>query len=196
MTKSRTEIAEYLASLANAEFERQRNEVATLPEGSQTALLVEGCRVLDYHHVVHFMSSTPEQFLSDFEFRVMVRGWNAFIAVLLPYAGKLKGIPSALSTPEFRQSILSILLSLGSATLMRENAEMVRHGMADCTIDGTVITFRMSDRCNLDHFLDRLEDEKLRRIEETMPGDGFFRDVIARTKVENLDERIRAIVFP
>jgi hypothetical protein len=193
---TRTEIADYLAALAKAEFERQRDQVANLPDDSQTVLLIEGCRVLDYHHVAHFLSSKTDPFLSDFEFNVMIRGWNPFVALLLPYVGKLKGIPSVESTPEFRRTILSILMGLGSATLMRENAEMYRHGMAECTIDGSVITFRMSDRCNLDHFLDRIEGEKLRRVEETMPGDKLFRDIIAKTTVENLDERMRALVFP
>jgi hypothetical protein len=193
---TRAELADQLAALASEEFERQRKQVAELPEGSQTLLLIEGCRVLDFQHVVHFMSSTPERFLTEFEFVVMVRGWNAFVALLLPHVGKLKGIPSAESTPEFRQVILSILLGLGSATMLRENAEMFRHGMAECNIENNVITFRMSDRCGLDHFLDRLEGEKLRRLEEEMPGRDIFRKAIAETTVPDLDERIRALVFP
>jgi hypothetical protein len=196
MTNSRTELAERLAAIALAAFERQREELARLPDGSQTLLLIEGCRVLDFQHVVHFMSKTPERFLSEFEFAVMMRGWNAFIALLLPNVGKIRGIPSVESTPEFRHSILSILMSLGSATLLRENAEMFRHGMAECTIEESVITFRMSDRCGVDHFLDRLEAEKLRRLEATMPGENVFREAIQRTKIDNLDDRIRALVFP
>ena len=151
---------------------------------------------MDFHHVVHFMSSNPERGLSDFDFAVMVRGWNAFLALLLPHVGNLKGIPRAESTPEFRHSVLSILLSLGGAMILRENAEMYRHGMAECTFDDTTITFRMSDRCGVDHFLDRLEDDKLRRLEDALPGDKPFRELIAKTKVENLDERMRALVFP
>ena len=193
---TRAEIADRLAALADAEFKRQREEVLALPEGSQTVLLIEGCRVVDFHHVIHFMSKQPELGLSDFHFAVMVRGWNAFVTLLLPHVGKLKGIPSAESTPEFRQSVLSILMSLGSATIMRENAEMYRHGMAECTFEGTVITFRMSDRCSVDHFLDRLEEDKLRRLEESMPGESIFRDIIRRTTIDNLDDRIRALVFP
>jgi len=98
------------------------------------------------------------------------------------------------STPAFRETVLLILLGLGGATILRENAEMYRHGMAECTIDGTTIAFRMSDRCSVDHFLDRLEEDKLRRLEDSMPGDKLFREVIAKTTVENLDERTRALV--
>jgi hypothetical protein len=128
---SRAEIANQLAALADAEFKRQEAEVADLPPGSQTVLLIEGCRVVDFHHVVHFMSKA-ERPLSDFDFAVMVRGWNAFVALLLPHVGTLRGIPSVESTSEFRRSVLSILMTLGSATIMRENAEMYRHGMAEC----------------------------------------------------------------
>jgi hypothetical protein len=126
----------------------------------------------------------------------MTRGWNAFLALLLPYVGKLKGIPGVESTPEFRQSVLSIIMSLGSATLMRENAEMYRHGMAECVIDGDVITFRMSDRCSIDHFLDRIEADKLRRVEAAMPNENIFEEFIRRTAVENLDDKIRSLVYP
>jgi hypothetical protein len=196
MKNPRTEMADKLAAIANAEFERQRDEVAGLPSGAHTLFLIEGCRVIDFQHVAHFMSKTPELFLSEFEFTIMMRGWNAFVALLLPDVGELKGIPSVESTPEFRQSILSILMSLGSATLMRENAEMYRHGMAECTIDENVITFRMSDRCSVDHFLDRLEDDKLRRLEDSSPLTNVFREAIRRTKIDNLDERIRSLVFP
>jgi hypothetical protein len=193
---SRAEIADQLAALADAEFKRQREQVIALPNGSQTILLLEGCRVIDFHHVVHFMSDAPERGLSDFDFAVMARGWNAFLALLLPHVGNLKGIPTVESTPEFRQSVLSILLSLGGATILQENAEMYRHGMAECTIDGTTITFRMSDRCSVDHFLDRLEEDKLRRLEDNMPGDNIFKEIIRQTSVEDLDDRIRALVFP
>jgi hypothetical protein len=196
MTISRTEMADRLGAIARAEFERQREEVFCLPDGSQTLLLIEGCRVLDFQHVAHFMSKSPEQFLPEFEFAVMMRGWNAFVALLLPYVGRLKGIPNVESTPELRQSVLSILMALGSATLMRENAEMFRHGMAECSIEDNVITFRMSDRCSVDHFLDRLEADKLRRLQDTMHGENVFREAIRRTKVENLDDRIRALVYP
>jgi hypothetical protein len=182
----RIDLADRLAALASAEIARQREQVANLPAGSQTALLIESCRVLDYHHVIHFMSSKPDPFLSDFEFAVMLRGWNAFVSLLLPYVGNLKGIPAVESTPEYRRSILSILMNLGSATMMRENAEMYRHGMAECIIDENLITFRMSDRCAIDHFLDRLENENLRRVEETMPGDALFRNIIARTRLKTL----------
>lgn len=193
---TRGEIADQLAALADAEFKLQREQVLDLPAGSQTVLLIEGCRVIDFHHVIHFISTKPELGLSEFDFAVMVRGWNAFLALLLPHVGNLKGIPSVESTPEFRETVLSILLGLGGATILRENAEMYRHGMAECTIDGTTITFRMSERCSVDHFLDRLEEDKLRRLEDSMPGDKLFREVIAKTTVENLDERIRALVFP
>ena len=118
------------------------------------------------------------------------------MALLLPYVGNLKEIPSVESTPEFRHSVLSILLSLGGATILRENAEMYRHGMAECTIDGTTVTFRMSDRCSVDHFLDRLEEDKLRRLEDTMPGENIFKEIIRRTEIADLDDRIRALVFP
>lgn len=193
---TRAKLADQLAALAKEEFERQRQRVALLPKGAHTLLLLEGCRVMDFHHVVHVMSSTPERFLSEFDFMVMVRGWNPFVGLLLPHVGKLKGIPAAESTPEFRNTVLSILLGLGSATLMRENADMLRHGMAECSIDGNVITFRMSERCSIDHFLDRIESDKLRRIESDMPGNDFFREAIARTTIRDLDERIRALVFP
>lgn len=193
---TRTELANQLAALADAEFERQREEVARLPDGSQTLLLIEGCRVADLHHVVQVMSKTPDYYLSDFEFTVMMRGWNAFLALLLPYVGRLKGIPTKESTPEFRRVILAILMGLGSATMMRENAEMFRHGMAECKIEDDVITFRMSDRCAIDHYLDRLEDDKLRQLEDSMPGDSIFSKLIADSRIENLDERLRALVFP
>src|SRR5258708_17870939 len=127
---TRTEIADQIVALADAEFELQREQVLALPEGAQTVLLIEGCRVIDFHHVVHFMSKAPERGLSDFQFAVMVRGWNAFVALLLPHVGNLKGIPRVESTPEFRHSVLSILMRLGSATIMQENAEMYRHWMA------------------------------------------------------------------
>lgn len=194
--KTRAELADELTALARKEFERQRQQVALLPEGSQTLLLLEGCRVMDFHHVVHMMSSTPERFLSEFDFMVMVRGWNPFVSLLLPYVGKLKGIPAAESTPEFRNVILSILLGLGSATLMRENADMLRHGMAECNIDGKDITFRMTDRCSIDHFLDRIEGDTLRRVEREMPGNDFFKEAIEKTAIPDLDERIRELVFP
>lgn len=107
---TRAKLADQLAALAKEEFERQRQRVALLPKGAHTLLLLEGCRVMDFHHVVHVMSSPPERFLSEFDFMVMVRGWNPFVGLLLPHVGKLKGIPAAESTPEFRNTVLSILL--------------------------------------------------------------------------------------
>ncbi len=193
---TRQEIADQLTALADVEFERQRQQVLKLPEGSHTVLLIEGSRLVDFHHVLHFMSKTPELALSDFDFDVMVRGWNAFAALLLPHVGNLKGIPAVESTPAFRNSVLSILMDLGKVTILRENAAMYRHGMAECTIDGTTISFRMSDRCSLDHFLDRLEEDKLRRLENTMPSEDLFGKIIQQTSIDDIEDRIRSLVFP
>jgi len=68
--------------------------------------------------------------------------------------------------------------------------------MAECTIVDTTITFCMSDRCGLDHFLDRLEEDKLRRLGDSMPGENIFKEFIRRTTIDDLDERMRALVFP
>jgi hypothetical protein len=57
---TRGEIADQLAALADAEFKLQHKQVLDLPAGSQTVLLIEGCRVIDFHHVIHFISTKPE----------------------------------------------------------------------------------------------------------------------------------------
>jgi len=54
----------------------------------------------------------------------------------------------------------------------------------------------MSDRCSLDHFLDRLEEEKLRRLEDTMPRENIFKDIIQQTAIADIEDRIRPLVFP
>ncbi|MFT4120876.1 hypothetical protein [Bradyrhizobium sp.] len=191
--KTRTETANSLTALARAEIERQLDQVAELPAEARAGLLVEACRVIDFHHVIHFMSSNPELGLTEFEFATMLRGWNPLASLLLPHVGKLRGIPFRESTPELRNQVLGILMNLGRASLMRENAEMLRHGMNECTLDGNTITFRMTDRCAIDHFLDRLEADKLK---DGMPTESVFKEAIWKTEIENLDERIRKLVHP
>jgi hypothetical protein len=87
-------------------------------------------------------------------------------------------------------------MNLGRASFLRENAEMLRHGMNECTLDGTTITFRMTDRCAIDHFLDRLEADKLKGIQDGMSTESVFKEAIRKTEIENLDERIRELVHP
>ncbi|WP_157839425.1 hypothetical protein [Bradyrhizobium diazoefficiens] len=193
---TRAELANSLAALANAEIERQRAQVAELPLVARAGLLVEACRVIDFHHVVRFMSSKPELGLSEFEFATILRGWNPLAAMLLPHIGNLRGIPFRESTPELRESVLGILMNLGRASFVRENAEMLRHGMNECTLDGTTVTFRMTDRYTIDHFLDGLEADKLKNIEDAMPSESVFKKAIRETEVDNLDERIRELVHP
>ncbi|MES5488526.1 hypothetical protein QMZ05_37775 [Bradyrhizobium sp. INPA03-11B] len=189
-------MANSLAALASVEIERQRAQVAELPQIARAGLLVEACRVIDFHHVIRFMSSKPESGLSEFEFATMLRGWNPLAAMLLPHIGSLRGIPFRESTPELRMSVLGILMNLGKASFLRENAEMLRHGMNECTVDGTAITFRMTDRYTIDHFLDRLEADKLKDIEDAMSAGNLFKEAIKRTAIENLDDRIRELVHP
>jgi len=188
------EIADWLAAIARAEFERQRGQVAELSPEAQTGLLVEACRVIDLHHVIHFMSNKSELGLSHFEFAIMLRGWNPLASLLLPYTGKLQGVPLSDSTPEVRERVLGILMNLGRVSLLRESAEVLRHGMAECTVDASTIRFRMSERCAIDHFLDRVEADKLRNLEDSMPGENIFKETVRKTNIENLDERIRELV--
>ena len=194
--RTRREIADWLAAIARAEFERQRGQVAELSPEAQTGLLVEACRVIDLHHVIHLMSNKPELGLSHFDFAVMLRGWNPLVSVLLPCIGKMHGVPLSESTADSRERVLGILMNLGRASLLRESAEMLRHGMAECTADVSTRTFRMSERCSMDHFLDRIEADKLRNLEDAMPGENVFKETVRKTSVENLDERIRELVYP
>jgi len=157
--------------------------------------------VLDLHHVIHYMSGTPERGLSDFDFFLMLRGWNPFLHMLLPRAelpqsGGVEGVPVVESTPELRSQIIAILITLGRATLLRENAGMVRHGIASGEVSEKTICLRHTAAASDDHFLDRMEGEKLDEIVKSVSGKTVFDRAIESTKIDDLDERIKSLVFP
>jgi hypothetical protein len=198
---SQHEVTDLLLKLAASEFAASEKQVAELPQPWPAIFIVEGCRVLDLQHVIHYMSSTPERGLSDFDFFLMLRGWNSFLHALLPRAelpqsGDVEGIPIVESTPALRQQIIAIIVALGKATLLRENAAMVRHGIASGEISDKTVRLRNTAAASDDHFLDRLEGEKLDEVFKSLSGKDAFDQVIENTRIENLDERIKSLVFP
>ena len=188
--------ADLLERLAAKEFAEAQTWIGQLNFPQHAILLIEACRVLDYQHVAQFFSRNPTHKLPDFDFDVMMRGWNPLLGMLLPHIGDIGGFPVMESTPESREFILSILYSLGRAALVQESARRIRHGMATGTINDTTISLRLSERCDIDHFLDKLEERRLEDLEKACFGGERYEELIKASEVKNLDTRIDALVFP
>jgi hypothetical protein len=189
---SRDAIAERLGRMADQELDSATRWVDRLEGTAQVVLLIEASRVMDYHHVQQVFSKTDAK-LSVPDFDIMVRGWNPALGHLLPQAGLLNGFPLHESTVETRSSAMTYLHQLGRFTLLRQAADMVRYGLADGELVDERIVLRMSDRTATDHFLDRLDKDRLRRLHD---GPNPVDALIDETAVDDLDGRLAALVFP
>lgn len=169
---------------------------AQLRGPEHTVLLIEACRALDYSHVRQFMAEDERIRIPDFDFDLTVRGWNPFLGLTLPHIEEMGGIPAFESSPESRAAVLDILYNLGAGALLRESARMIAAGMAEGDIDGTEIRVRMSERCSIDHFLDRMESDRLEKLEQGWPIKGGIARLITETTVPDLRNRLSELVFP
>lgn len=193
---TRSELADRLVSLAAAERDSVKSWIGELEFPHHIAWLVEACRVMDYYHVLQNLSKGSQKRLSQPDFEIMVRGWNPALGLLLPFASGFRGIPAMESTPQSRGATLTLLHQLGRSVVLAETADMLRHGMVDGEVIDDRIVLRMSARTTLDHFLDRLEVTKLKRLERVIGRSSPYDDLLEKTKVSNLEDRMAALVFP
>lgn len=189
-------IIERLCKLADSEYFGVKKWVGQLEPPHHIVLLIQITRALDYWHVVQTFSKKPEHKLLGPDFDIMVRGWNPALALLLPYAGGLRGVPFTGSTSDSQEATMTILHQLGRFAMLKESAEMIRSGMAEGEIKEGVIRIRMSDRISDDHFLDRLEGEKLKDLKSRIDGFNPLESLIDEHRVDDLQARIEQLVHP
>jgi len=124
-------IPDRLTELAAQEFESVRTWTRQLDPTSHVAFLIEICRVLDFHHVVQYLSKNTQHRLPIPDFDLMVRGWNPALGLLLSAPSTFRGVPLMESTSESRGAAMTFLHQLGRSVLLEESAQMIRFGMAD-----------------------------------------------------------------
>lgn len=147
---------------------------------------------MDYEHVGQLMSKNGPSY-SFPEFDTLVRGWNPFLALALPRMAAMQGIPIQESTEEFRAHVRSILYVLGSYSVIRKAAEMVRGGFLVGEIGTDSVSLRMAERVSADHFLDALEHSKLDALDERRSVRSRAK---GRTSIAEIRDQMRSIVFP
>jgi hypothetical protein len=193
---SKDNIADCLSELADQEFASAKAQIDQLQFPRHLILLIEICRVLDYHHVLQVFSRNPANKLPVPDFDIMVRGWNPAVALLLSHYRVVHGIPLMESTPESQRYAMALLHQLGRFSLLKQEAEMIRHGMTDGELVDDRIVLRMSSRTSTDHFLDRIDEDKLRHLQDKMKGSDPTRQFLGEHRIDDLDARIEALVFP
>ena len=191
--ESTESIAERLSQLADAEMQSAKEWIDRLEAAHRVLLLIEACRVMDYHHVQQVFSKNIEAKLPVPDFDIVVRGWNPALGQLLPQAGRLNGFPFQESTPETRAIAMTYLHQLGRVTLLRQSADMVRYGIMNGEVADGSIVLTMSERASTDHFLDRLDTSALKELDD---GPNPFQALIDETAVEDLEARLAALVSP
>lgn len=182
--------------VADQEFGRVVSWTKQLEFPAHVGILIEACRVLDLHHVLQVFSKKPENKLPIPDFDIMVRGWNAALGLLLPHARGLHGIPLMESTDESRAAAMTFLDQLGRSSLLKQTADMIRHGMVDGEFIGDHISLKMSDRTSLDHFLDRVDSDLLRDLSEKMGWSDPAQSYLDENRIDDLEARLAQLVFP
>jgi hypothetical protein len=122
----------------------------------------------------------------------MVRGWNSALGLLLRHSGDCHGVPLLESTSNTRRGAMTFLRQLGRSALLRESAEMIRSGMADACISEDRILLQMSERVSKDYFLDRLEPEKLTKLERTIKSSDPEEPLASKTHLADVEARMCA----
>jgi hypothetical protein len=189
-------LADRLESLAAVERDSVIRWISQFEMPYQIAWLIEVCRLMDYYHVLQHFSHRTERTLSVPDFDIMVRGWNSALGLLLPYARGFRGVPMMESTSQSLGTAFTLLRQLGRAVTLIETADMLRHGMAEGDLVDDKIVLRMSARAAIDHFLDRLETPKLRRLQRSIEKTSRYKTLIKKTQVKNLKKKMAALVFP
>jgi hypothetical protein len=157
---------------------------------------------MDYQHVLQVFSKNPANKMSIPDFDIMVRGWNPAMALLLPRVGSIHGIPLMESTTKSRNIAVTVLHRLGRFSLLKQVADMVLHGLADGAFADERIVVKLSKRTSIHHFLEVWDREKLEDVESATRSDwtvadaGPLEDLVDRHKIDNLEARIEALVFP
>lgn len=188
------DIAKRLSDISKKEKEKLQVFLGGLEPQLQSVLLIEACRVFDYWHVQEAFSKNLEKRLQPQVFTIMTKGWNILLSQLLPNLYPGPGIPLRASTSKSISDMTSLLYQLGSAALLEESVAQLQHGMLQASdIDENTISLRMSERCRIDHFLDRLETEKIKKIEER---EFNSTEHLNDWRVDNLTERLKSLIFP
>lgn len=194
---SDVQISDLLEALAAKEFSEATAWAARMESPLQTVVLMEACRTIDIHHVMQFISANTEHKIPDFDFDLMMRGWNSLLSIILPHVKDMGGVPSAESTPQTRGLAFAALTNLGRASLCRETARRIRYGMMTGSVADSTVRVRMTDRCGIDHFLDRLDHDGLAELEKKLSkGKPRYHAVIEKAEVPDLDARLAKLVFP
>jgi hypothetical protein len=190
------EIAEVLTDLARSEFQAAEKWASEQAPPWPSILLIEACRLLDTCHVAQFLAQNPANQLPMFDFELMLRGWNPFLGILLPHLAGAHGTPLVESTTSSRYFIYERLRRLGMAALLRESADMIKHGMVFASAEDNLIKLRMSDRCAQDYFLDQLEYFEMENLERQLLGMNVWETSSEIKDASELTRRLDALVFP
>ena len=196
MVTSGTLIAGRLDELADQEFQHVKTWIDQFQFPQHITLLIELCRVMDYLHVLQSFSRNPEPKISIPDLTIMLLGWNPALGLLLSHAGGSSGVPLMESTTDSRASAMSLLHQLGRFSLLKRTAQMMRHGMADGEHEGDRIVLRASDRVSNNHLVDDLDAIKLQHLARQMNDFDPIQMFINETRVEDLQGRLQALVFP
>jgi hypothetical protein len=188
---------ERLRQLADLEFAGAKSWLGRFASAHhRVALMIEICRVMDYSHVVQTFSNSAEHKLSEPDFDIMMRGWNAALGLLMPDTAHSRLVPLMPSTPDSRSMAMTFLHQLGRSTLLKQAADLVWHGLAEADLRDDAIVLRMSQRSSIDHFADRLDAITLQRRFGDRIAAGRFRALAEHHKVQDLEARMAALVFP
>lgn len=196
MMTSTTSIAARLDELADQEFQRVKTWINRFQFPQHTTLLIELCRVMDYLHVTQGLSKNPEPKIPIPDLTIMLMGWNPALGLLLPHTGSFTGVPLMESTTDSRASAMTLLHQFGRFSLLKRTTQMIRHGMVDGELEGDRIILRASDRVSHNHLADNLDTVKLRELARQINQFDPVQKFIDETKVEDLQNRLEALVFP
>jgi hypothetical protein len=189
------DIAALLDQLAEEAFASVKVRIDQMHAPEHACWLMEICRALDFHYVRQMLSPKSEHHMSPPEFTALSRGWNLALGLLLPHTEQVDGVPISESTTSSIQAMTSMLMHLGYITLLREQAEMIRHGMAEASLSDNLISLRMSPRVSIDHFHDRLETDRFKALRrEMLDLDSVDKELAAEG--DSIKPRMEETLFP
>lgn len=186
-------ILELLSRAAKSELAAVSLWLAQRSAHERITLLIEICREVDRRCVQYAISNLLDEDYPTFD--IILRGWNDALGLLLPAGRGLKGIPMMTSTVETRHVAATVLHQLGRYALLSQSVAMLKYGMIEGALKDQVIVLRMTERATTDHFLDQLEQSRLKRLEDQNPNYRAHHP-FRKFLLSDIEARIRPLVFP
>lgn len=193
--KRRTELSALLSELREKQLKWVESMMSGVEPMFYAVLLIEAARVMDCETSIMGLSEDQSLHLRYPDYDIMTRGWNPFLAFVLPRLPDMTGIPISESSAESRGRLRFILREFGKISILKKAADMAFHGYLVRDYEQARLSLSMTIGSGDDHFLDQLEDENLEELMNETDTNFGPNEAMSLSK-EEVDEIVESLVFP